>query len=272
MMQPKEKITLTKEQATLLIPLYAKGQPNPIIDDPQAREILSRVDYDFSALNVPEKTAVTLRMRAKQLDTYARDFLQNHPHGVVLHLGCGLDSRCLRVDFPAYPQASWFDLDLPEVIALRSKFYPQTPAYHLLPSSAADLSWLAPLDFPAKPVLVLAEGLLMYLAPEDVRALVIRLHDQFPGARLAFDAFSQMTADRVGAHPSLNKTGAAVRWGIDDPHDIEGWASGIRLREEWFFSQSADISHLGGFYRFMFALTAHIAVAQKAHRILDFDL
>ena len=45
------KVTLTPEQETLLITLYAKAQPgNPLFFDPTALDILNRVDYDFARL------------------------------------------------------------------------------------------------------------------------------------------------------------------------------------------------------------------------------
>ncbi len=268
-MELREKITLSKEQETLLIPLYSKAQANPILDDRKAREILSAVDYDFRGLKIPEKTAVTLRMRAKQLDTYARRFLEAHPDGLVLHLGCGLDSRCERVD---HPDALWFDLDLPDVIALRRKFYPETARYRMIASSVTDLAWVEQVPAEGRPVFVVAEGLLMYLQPDDVRALVLCLHERFPGCELVFDVFSELTVRRIQAHPSLQKTGATIRWGIDNPREIEGWAEGIRLKEEWFFSQSPDIGMLGWFYRTMFRLTASIRAAQMAQRLLNFRL
>jgi O-methyltransferase involved in polyketide biosynthesis len=268
-MNPKPKITLTKEQATLLIPLYARAQNNPFFADEKARQILEGVQYDFAQLKVPEKTAVTLRMRAKQLDAYAGQFFAAHPNSMVLHLGCGLDSRCLRVP---HPQALWFDLDMPDVIELRRQFYTETESYRLLAYSVTDPAWIEQVPADGRPVLVIAEGLLMYLHAADVQALVLRLHDRFPGCEMVFDAFSKYTADRIKHHPSIQKTGAAVFWGIDDPHAIEGWAEGICLQEEWFFSQSADIQRLGWFYRMMFRLSSSIPAAQRAQRLLYYRL
>ncbi len=268
-MKAKEKITLTKEQETLLIPLFSKAQENSILRDEKARQILERADYDFSSLKVPEKTAVTLRMRAKQLDAYTRDFLGQHPDALVIHLGCGLDSRCLRVE---HPQALWIDLDLPDVIELRRKFYAETGAYRMIASSVMDLDWTNAIAVEGRPVFVVAEGLLMYLHESEVRELIVCLHERFPGCHLAFDAFSKLTASRIQAHPSIQTTGAAVHWGIDDPHEIETWAQGIWLEQEWFFSQSADIPKLGRFYRVMFRLTGGIPAAQKAQRLLYYTL
>jgi O-methyltransferase involved in polyketide biosynthesis len=268
-MNPKSKITLTKEQETLFIPLYAKAMPNPILVDPSAQQILNSIAYDFARLKVPEKTAVTLRIRASQLDTYARRFIAAHPNATILHIGCGLDSRCARVP---HPEGRWFDLDLPDVIALRREFFQESQSYRMIASSAADLSWLDHIPADGSPVLTIAEGLLMYLTEPEVRALVLRLHERFPGSELAFDAFSRYTTERIQAHPSLRKTGAAIHWGIDDPHEIEDWAEGIHLVEEWFFSQSPDVSRLSLFYRIMFRLTRSIQVAQRAQRLLYFRL
>lgn len=268
-MSTKEKIVLTKEQETLLIPLYSKAQDNPILRDEKARQILAGAQYDFASLKVPEKTAITLRMRARQIDEYTISFLSARPNAVVVHMGCGLDSRCLRV---AHPQALWFDLDLPDVIELRRKFYKESDTYRMIPSSVTALSWVEQIAPAGRPVFLIAEGLLMYLHENDVRALITRLHERFPGSHIVFDAFNRMTADRIKAHPSLQKTGASIHWGIDDPREIENWAEGIQLKEEWFFSQSSGIAKLGWFYRLMFRLAGGIPAAQKAQRLLYYTL
>jgi O-methyltransferase involved in polyketide biosynthesis len=270
---PKEKISLEKEQETLLIPLYAKAQDNPILVDEKARQILTGIEYDFEQLKIPQKTVVTLLMRAKQLDAYTADFIGAHPDALILHLGCGLDSRYLRVR-PG--NTLWIDLDLPGVIELRRKFYAETETYRMIASSVTDLRWAEQVPAERRPVFVVAEGLLMYLQESEVRDLMLCLHRKFPGGGMAFDAFSKMTADRVQAHPSLQKTGAAVHWGIDDPHEIERWTEGetpgIRLKEEWFFSQSPDIARLGWFYHLMFRLTATMQTVQRAQRLLVYQL
>jgi O-methyltransferase involved in polyketide biosynthesis len=265
----REKIWLKEEQETLLIPLFSKAQDNPILIDEKARQILNAVAYDFGELRVPQKTQVTLRIRAKQLDRYTENFLASHPTALILHLGCGLDSRALRV-----PGAErlWMDLDMPEVIELRRKFYPESESYRLIGSSVMDLAWLDRVPQEDRPAFIVAEGLLMYLRDSQVRELLLSLHERFPGSSLAFDAFSKLTVDRIKAHPSLQKTGATIHWGIDDPREIEGWAQGIHLVEEWFFSQSPDIPRLSWYYRLMFGLTASIRAAQRAHRLLYYTL
>src|SRR5690606_36944794 len=138
----------------------------------KAQDILNHVDYDFSSLNIPRQTAITLCLRAKKLDTYTRNFIAQHPECVIIHLGCGLDSRCMRVP---HPHAIWYDLDLPPVIDLRRKFYEETSTYHLIASSATDLAWINLISVQDRPTLIIAEGLLMYLSETDAKALFIKL-------------------------------------------------------------------------------------------------
>jgi hypothetical protein len=135
-MNEKMKIKLAPEQETLLIPLYAKAQPgNKLFFDPKAQEILNQVDYDFTRLRVPYKTVVLVCQRAKKMDAVTREFLTAQPNGVVLHLGCGLDSRFWRVDDG---RVEWYDLDMPPVIELRRGFFAETDRYHIGVQSRAN--------------------------------------------------------------------------------------------------------------------------------------
>lgn len=271
MSSTKEKVQLTEAQETMLITLYAKarGCPDDFFVDETAQRVLNQIDYDFSQLNVPTGTSLTVCLRAKKLDDYARAFLAEHPQATVLHLACGLDGRFQRVD---NSQVDWYDLDLPDVIELRRKFFAENGRCHLIASSVTDLNWLEIIPQQGQPVLVIAEGLLMYLAEEDVKRLVLALQAAFPGCHLAFDAYSELTARRIKSHRSLKKTGAAIQWGIDEPRTMETWGDGIQFQEEWFFTQSPAIAKLALRYRLMFKLAGLFAAANKAHRLLYFTL
>jgi O-methyltransferase involved in polyketide biosynthesis len=269
-MDEQTKVTLTPEQETLLIPLWIKGQPdNPLFFDPKAEEILKHVDYDFRRLRVPYKTVILVSQRAKKLDAVTRQFLRENPEGILLHLGCGLDSRFWRVD---NGQADWYDLDMPPVIALRQRFYPAAERYHLIASSVTELEWMQQAPAQGRPVLVVAEGLLMYLDEAGVKSLLLQLQKTYPRCRLAGDVFSRATARTAARHPSLKHTGAKLGWGIDDPHEIETWSPGIRLLEEWFFTQDPDLSKLSAGYRLGYRLAGMFNAARRAQRILVYQL
>jgi O-methyltransferase involved in polyketide biosynthesis len=269
-MTAKSKVKLTPEQETLLITLYAKAQPgNPLFFDPTALDILNRVDYDFDRLRVPYKTVVLVCQRAKKLDTVTRDFLTENPDAVVLQLGCGLDSRFWRVDDG---RVTWFDLDMPPVVELRRQFFTESERYHMIAASVTDLEWVDRVTSGGRPVLVVVEGLLMYLDEADVRGLVLRLHETFKGCRLIADVFSRLTARSAANHPSLKSTGARIGWGIDDPHELEAWTPGIRLLEEWYFSDDPDLARLNFGYRLAYRLAGVFKMVQRAHRIVYYQL
>jgi O-methyltransferase involved in polyketide biosynthesis len=264
------KVTLTPEQETLLITLYAKAQPgNPLFFDPKAQEILDQVDYDFARLHLPYKTVILVCQRAKKLDAATRNFMAEHPDGVVLQLGCGLDTRFLRVDDG---RVNWYDLDMPPVIALRHRFFTESERYHMLASSVTDLAWVGTIASRGRPVLVVAEGLLMYLDEAAVRRLVLRLHETFPGCRMIADVFSRLTARSAAGHPSLKSTGASIGWGIDDPRELETWTPGIRLLEEWYFTDDPDLARLSLGYRLAYRLAGAFKMVRRAHRVVYYQL
>jgi O-methyltransferase involved in polyketide biosynthesis len=269
----QHKTHLTPEQETLMVPLYAKvlesQRHDHLLFEWKAQEIAKQVDYDFASLSIPRKTVVTLCIRSNKIDAYAQAFVDEHPNCLVLHLGCGLDSRFLRID---NFELEWVDLDMPPVIELRRKFYDESRRYHMLGTSVTDLGWIDTIAAQGRPVMVIAEGLFMYLSEAEVKALILKLHQAFPGCELVFDVFSTLTAERVKTHPSLQETGAIVQWGIDDAREIEKWAQGIKLQEEWYFTEAEEIKKLSWFWRQSFRLASLSATARKAHRILYYRL
>ena len=269
-MTTRTKVALSPEQETLLITLYAKAQAdNPIFFDPVAQQILNQVDYDFSLLHVPYKTVVLVCQRARKLDAVTRDFLAQHPDSAVLHLGCGLDGRFWRVDDG---RVNWYDLDMPAVVELRRQFFTGGDRYHLIGAPVTELEWMEKVTPNGQPVLVVAEGLLMYLGEAAVRQLVLRLHEKFPGCRLVADVFSRLTARSATNHPSLKYTGATLGWGIDDPREMEAWAPALRLLEEWYFTDDPDLARLKLGYRLAYKLAGAFKTVQRAHRIVYYQL
>ena len=211
---------------TLYLRAYESHLPAPILGDDAAADAVGRIDYDWDRMRRyarPGFGQYLVAMRARQLDDWSADFLSRHPDAVVLHLGCGMDTRAFRLNPPA--TVLWFDVDQPKVIALRRRLYDERAGYRMIGSSVTDEAWLD--DIPTdRPVLMVAEGLLMYLAEPDVRALLQRLTDRFGSGELVFDTLSPMA-------PRLSKmlTKGIVKWGIRDTHEMERWNPRLRLLE-----------------------------------------
>ena len=114
-------------------------RPDAIIKDQAVVSLIDRLDYDFSGYKFGKEDEVAIILRNRQFDRFTQDFLKRFPNSVVVHLGCGLDSRFERVDNGV---VEWYDLDLPEVIELRRKLLGgERPRYHLLPCSMLDEEW-----------------------------------------------------------------------------------------------------------------------------------
>ena len=131
-------MNLSGPAQTMLSTLYLKAIDadfkRPVLDDRFAKEAISRIDYDWESLEMSPGWAPLCTVRTAQYDIWARRFIARHPHCTVVHLGCGLDARVFRLD-PG-PDVQWYDVDFPDVIALREKVYPARPNYHLLPTPA----------------------------------------------------------------------------------------------------------------------------------------
>jgi O-methyltransferase involved in polyketide biosynthesis len=227
------KVSLTQEKETLLITLFAKAGeshlPDSLLSDTLAAETVQRIEYDFARLKVSRDLMVGMAIRARTLDDWVRTFIAAKPDATVLHLGCGLDTRVFRVN----PSQSvhWFDVDYPEVIALRRRLYPERAGYTLIGSSVVEPAWLeqVPAD---KPAMVVAEGLTMYLREEEVQHLFTAITTRLPSGEAAFDAFSRLGVWVVQRQRSVRATGATLHWGIDDPRELEELVPRLRFFAE----------------------------------------
>jgi len=176
-------------------------------------------------------------MFTREMDRCAREFLSHHPDAVVVHIGCGLDSRFERVD---NGQVEWFDLDLPGVVDLRRKLFgDEGDRHHLLGCSVLEDAWLeaAQVHSP-RPCLFIAETVFVYFTEAQVKSLVLTLRARFPGAELVFDGWRPFEVWLGNRYLSHSQFAGLMRWGIWRGQEIEGWGEGIHLLDEWgFFDQ-----------------------------------
>lgn len=229
---------LSAVSETMLATLYSHAsesrRPDGLIRDPRAEELVARIDYDFAGQQLGEDDQAAACVRLRQFDCFVQAFLDAHPDGVVVHIGCGLDTRFDRVD---NGQVTWVDLDLPPVIELRRKLLEETPRYQMLAASALDLAWLDRVDVhPGKPFLFIAEGVLMYFSDAEIRCLVLALRERFPGAELVFDVASPLVVWLQNLSLARMKADFRMRWALRRYDALESWAPGIHLLETWYYT------------------------------------
>ncbi|MGH3637848.1 MAG: class I SAM-dependent methyltransferase [Myxococcota bacterium] len=251
-MTNKLQVDLSGAPQTMLATLYAKAldaaAPHPILGDQYARDIVDRLDYDWSQTTITARTAPSVATRTEHFDTWTRQFLEAHPKSTVLHLGCGLDSRYFRID-PG-PDVEWYDVDYPDVAALRTQLLPRSEHNHVVAASVTDPAYLA--DIPSdRPTLMIGEGLTMYLTRDDGIALMRRIVDRFPSGELQFDAFNTLGIRSQWSNRVVRRAGATLLWGIDGPDEILAAVPGVRLLAWLSVFDSASFRRLPGPYRLM---------------------
>jgi O-methyltransferase involved in polyketide biosynthesis len=224
----------------LLAPLYFRAvesrRDEPIVRDEQADGLIRKLDFDFTVFDADPITQVATVLRTKRFDEWTEDFLSRNRGGVVVNIGCGLDTRFYRVDDGV---VRWFDLDLPDVIRLRQNLLDESERCRCIGCSALDPSWMQEVSDPApQAILFLAEGVFPYLEQVDTRRLVGALIARFPGSQLIFDAVSPLQAALSVFHPSLSILGARFRWGLASGNAAERWVPGLRLlREDYYLDR-----------------------------------
>ena len=229
--------------------------PNPILLDEKAVEISRQLNpvlanssssllRNLAKGKIKEELVVHINLRAKKYDEYARSFLAKNPYGVIVNIGCGMDSRFQRVDNGT---ATCFDLDLPEVIQFKKQFYRETDRYHVIGSSVFDYDWMDQVaDVNKHPVLFMAEGVFMYLDGEKVKDLVLQLQSRFPRSELVCEVvaefftrkpWNKMVAVKLNRQLGVGRDAAFV-FGIRNSRELETWNSGIEYLDDWSYFDS----------------------------------
>ena len=223
--------------ATLYLRAMESQRPDALSNDEKAVALVTQMSYNFDRVRqipMSEANKLVIILRNREFDRYARDFMARHPEAVVVHIGCGLDTRFERVD---NGKVEWYDLDFPHIIEVRRKLIgDERERYYLLGCSVLENAWLETVSAHHQcPFLFLAEGVSVYLEEAQVKWLVQTLRERFPGAELVFDAFSPFHVWRSNLQLSFTKSDVRFHWGIWHGEEIEGWAEGIRLLDDWGF-------------------------------------
>ena len=211
----QEQVALGGVPETLLWPLYNRAafarRPGALLHDPKSVAIHDAIDYPFARHFGKPNEAHALR--ALRFDDEVRRFLSEHPDGTVVALGEGLETGFWRVD---NGRVRWLAVDLPEVIAFRSHWLPDTDRHTSLACSALDFRWMDHVDR-SRGVFLMAEGLLMYFEPDDVRRLLGACAERFPGSEMMFDVIPRWLSKNTlrGWWLTEHYRTPRMPWGID---------------------------------------------------------
>ena len=227
-MANRQEAELGAVQQTLFFPLAARARETrkkrPVLRDPKAVEMVESIDFDADAFGQGWASFV-VTVRAMIFDWWLRQFLTEHPDGTVIELGTGLNTRFERTD---NGRAHWIDLDLPDTIELRRRFFEDTDRRQMVAASLLDDDWMAAAGRRPGPYFFVSEGVLVYLREHDVTSALSRIAGRFPGAMLAFDTYTRATFGQEHKMAARRNV-AAWQWACDDPRSLE--RLGLRLVE-----------------------------------------
>ena len=162
----KEKIKLSGVPETMLQTVYARAKESSgrgAIHDAKAEGIIEKLDYDFSLADKDTALRSGVIARTSVLDRMTQAWLASHPGAVVVNIACGLDTRCYRMSGYAH----WYNLDLPETMAVREKLLPESGTISQITMSAME-DWGSEISEQNVPVLIVVEGLTMYLSERNM--------------------------------------------------------------------------------------------------------
>lgn len=225
----KEKIELSGVPETMLQTIYARAKESRgrgAIHDAKAEELVEKLDYDFSLADKDAAMGSGVIARTIVLDKLTKSWLAKHPGAVVVNIACGLDTRCYRMSGYAH----WYNLDLPETMAVREKLLPESGTISQIALSAMD-DWGGEIKERNTPVLIIIEGLTMYLSEHDVRRIFEVISRRFEEAAVFVEIMNPMIVRRFKER-SIEGSNAKFTWGIKDGPALAALLPDFRFTEE----------------------------------------
>ena len=252
---------------TLYIPLYGKAyvsNKGVIIKDKKAEEIWAREGFALKGKAKSKWLAYYMAMRAAVYDEWLEKELLNSCDAVVLHIGCGMDSRVERV---AGQNAGWYDIDFPEVIAERSKYYPEDDGYHMLAMDMREDTWKQHIEG-NRDALIVLEGVSMYFAPEELIRLLSAFENHFTSVRILMDCYTERAAKISKYKNPINDVGVTTVYGYDDPESLAD-ISGLTFVKEHDMTPQRYIDELNGWERIIFKSLFAGRIAKSMYRMYE---
>ena len=221
-----EKLTLSGVPETMLQTIYARAKESRgrgAIHDAKAEEIIDRLDYDFSLADKDAAMHSGVIARTIVLDRLTEDFLLKNPGAAVVNIACGLDTRCYRTAGFTH----WYNLDLPETMAVRERLLPETGAISQITMSAME-DWGGQIQEQNVPALVIIEGLTMYSSEANVQKIFAIIARRFPKVTVFVETMNPMVVKRFKER-SIEGSHAKFTWGVKNGKALAALLPEFRL-------------------------------------------
>lgn len=230
----KNDIQLGTVQETLLLPLLARAEEstwkNPILKDEKALELVNSLHFDkhIAKKHITDIGILGLAVRAFKMDEIIKKFMLQNPEGKILNIGAGLDTAFYRCD---NGKVLWYDLDLPDSMALRKKLLPiDNPRVTEIAKSMFDYTWMEDIGDVSKGLLIFIPGVLPYFKEADIKPLFREISLRLKGAEVIFDSTNDIARYFIGR--KIKKAGMPntnLGWGLWHPLQLYNMSSAIKV-------------------------------------------
>ena len=253
---------------TLYIPLYGKSYVSKkglFLADKKAEEIWEAEGFDLHGKSKSKWLAYYMGIRSAVFDEWLKQKMRELQDAVVIHIGCGMDGRIIRVGTENH---KWYDVDFFEVIEERKRYYAETDNYKMIAGDARDCKWLANIP-ESESAIVVMEGVSMYLSVEEMRNLADGLCAHFEKIVLLVDCYTSFAARMSKRRNPINDVGVTEVYGIDDPRAYQN--EKLAFTKEHAMTPQKYIDKLKGFERLVFAKLYAGSFSKKLYRLYEYN-
>ena len=252
---------------TLYIPLYGKAYVSKnglFLNDKKAEEIWESEGFALKGKSKSKWLAYYMGIRSAVFDNWLKQKMSDIQDAVVIHIGCGMDGRVLRV---AKMNHKWYDIDFPEVIEERKKYYAESPSYQMIAGDVKNDEWLTNIT-ETKHAIVVMEGVSMYLTAEELKKLTANLCDHFEKISFLMDCYTVFAAKMSKYKNPINDVGVTQVYGIDNPESLQhGQFVYVKEHE---MTPKKYIDELRGAEKFIFEKLYTGGLSKKLYRLFEY--
>ncbi len=254
---------------TLYIPLYGKSYVSKkgiILQDTKAEEIWDKEGFELKGKSKSKWLAYYMGMRSAVFDKWLQEKMEEDERAVILHIGCGMDSRVLRVGTKNH---LWYDVDFPDVIEERKLYYTENDDYTMIASDARQIEWLHEVPSNANAIVIM-EGISMYFQIEELQTVLSAISAHFNKVSLLMDCYTEFAAKASKYKNPINDVGVTEVVGVDDPHIWEENTDFVFVAEHDMTPESM-IEELQGMERTFFKNVLGGKVSEKMYRLFEYE-
>ena len=252
---------------TLYIPLYGKSYVSKkglFLDDEKAEEIWEAEGFALKGKSKSKWLAYYMGVRSAVFDEWLIQRMTDLQDAVVIHIGCGMDSRVIRI---GADNRKWYDVDFAEVITERRRYYSESERYQMIAGDARDCKWLTTIK-ENKSAIVIMEGVSMYLTIDEMKNLTDSLCSHFESISLLVDCYTSFAAKMSKHRNPINDVGVTGVYGIDNPKSYQ--SGKFTFVKEHTMIPQKNIDELRGFERFVFAKLYAGGFSKKLYRLFEY--